>query len=95
MKLINRVAQYIVDELNGGHESLDEQFVYNALHYRLKRIAEDKEYDDRIERIFNKYNEIIYSTVDDQIFKCCVCDWWCEIHEQSGEHDEPTCEDCV
>lgn len=95
MKLINRVAQCIVEHLSGGHESLDEGHVFVALHYQLKRIGEDKEDDPRIERIFNKYNEIICDTVDNQIFKCCCCDWWCEVHEQSDEHDEPTCEDCA
>lgn len=95
MKLIDRVASIIVEDLSGGHDSLDEQFVFSALHYRLKRIAEDKEFDPRIQRIFDKYNKIICDTVDDQIFKCCVCDWWCETHEQADDCDEPTCEDCA
>lgn len=32
-----------------------------------------------------------HAEIDDQIFLCDQCGWWCEISEQNGE----ICEDCT
>lgn len=32
-------------------------------------------------------------TIDDQIFVCETCGWWCEISERAD--DEEICEDCA
>jgi len=35
-----------------------------------------------------------YSAIDDQIFKCATCSWWCEIQEAVDDHGEDVCQDC-
>lgn len=32
--------------------------------------------------------------VDDHIFCCDTCGWWCEIGEQSEAEDDQICDDC-
>lgn len=32
--------------------------------------------------------------VDDQLFCCDACGWWCEIGEQSTDESAQICEDC-
>ena len=34
-----------------------------------------------------------HNTIDNEIFLCEVCGWWCEISEQVAELDG-TCQDC-
>lgn len=34
-----------------------------------------------------------HSMINDQVFECSCCGWWCEI-EQSSEYDSTVCEDC-
>ena len=41
--------------------------------------------------------EAICAAVDDEIFECTECGWWCEIDEEaSADHDldELTCRQC-
>lgn len=35
-----------------------------------------------------------HAAIDDQIFECESCGWWCEQGEQAEGHDD-TCSDCV
>jgi hypothetical protein len=35
-----------------------------------------------------------FMEIDQQIFLCVVCGWWCEASESDGESEEPTCQDC-
>lgn len=58
--------------------------------------------DDKINELFgtdgaDSYDneEEILSKVDDNIFCCVCCGWWCEISENSDkEFDEMVCTDC-
>lgn len=35
------------------------------------------------------------SNIDNEVFNCSKCGWWCEISEESGDEDgELTCTDC-
>lgn len=41
-------------------------------------------------------NETFTAMLDDQIFKCAECDWWCEQGEaQAGLAGEDVCGDCA
>lgn len=57
----------------------------------LENVLED---NDAIE--FENNSELL-SEIDQRIFNCCTCGWWCEICEESSEeyglHDF-TCLDC-
>lgn len=35
-----------------------------------------------------------HAAIDDQIFECESCGWWCEQGEQAEGHDD-TCSDCA
>lgn len=40
----------------------------------------------------------VTGAVDQQIFQCTECSWWCEMHDESSEfcgHDEWICGDCA
>lgn len=32
--------------------------------------------------------------LDDQIFRCTCCSWWCPVSEMSEQSEEPICTDC-
>ena len=35
-------------------------------------------------------------TIDNNIFECSCCNWWCEISEATeNKHGENICEDCL
>ena len=38
----------------------------------------------------------LFQKLDDQIFNCVNCGWWCEIHEEVGSEftGEMICSDC-
>jgi hypothetical protein len=51
---------------------------------------------EEVEELFN--NLEFCNHLDDQIFKCECCGWWCEIDEEASEEadlDELTCRQCV
>lgn len=33
--------------------------------------------------------------IDNEIFECVECSWWCEISEIADDEDENICQDCV
>ncbi len=35
-----------------------------------------------------------HNLIDNQIFLCTECNWWCEISEQAEDDNEPICQDC-
>ncbi len=36
-----------------------------------------------------------FDSIDNEIFKCTTCDWWCEIADQfEDENGEMVCSDC-
>lgn len=40
-------------------------------------------------------DEKLLAEIDDQIFLCEVCSWWCDTSEQEqNENGETVCEDC-
>lgn len=52
----------------------------------------DAEYEDL-------FNDLAFcSWLDQEIFMCSACGWWCEISEEASEDsdfDDLTCADCV
>jgi len=48
------------------------------------------------------YEELDYEAalyIDERIFCCSACEWWCEISEMGDDWedftDEPACEECI
>ena len=35
-----------------------------------------------------------FNCIDNQIFECQTCNWWCEMSELAQDQDENICEDC-
>lgn len=52
---------------------------------------------EEVEALFER-NADFCMFVDQQIFQCTCCGWWCDIDEESSEEaglEEWTCEQCV
>lgn len=40
-------------------------------------------------------NTAFLEQLDDQLFKCASCDWWCETSEaHAGDDGDDVCDDC-
>ncbi len=37
---------------------------------------------------------VLTDAIDEQIFECSVCGWWCELGEAVEKDDGDCCEDC-
>lgn len=50
------------------------------------------------ERDLSDMDDDVTAMVDNQIFECTACGWWCGIEEESSEdvgHDEWICSQCA
>lgn len=43
---------------------------------------------------FEELTEEDHDQIDNQIFECEVCGWWCEISEQHEGEENGICDDC-
>ena len=43
----------------------------------------------------DEYDPVLVEVLDDNIFNCAVCGWWCENEEMSDDEDGPKCNDCA
>lgn len=51
--------------------------------------------EDIIEREGYVFNSEHYSTIDERVFCCVTCGWWCPIEDMSDQvTDEWFCSDC-
>lgn len=67
--------------------------IIEALRGSCKTLGEILNTHDR-EDLENDMNFLDY--LDQEIFNCANCGWWCEISEESGIEDgELICNDCV
>lgn len=40
-------------------------------------------------------DDLDWQLIEDSIFNCVCCNWWCEVGEESDRgFDEPVCTDC-
>jgi len=37
---------------------------------------------------------VLIEAIDDSIFNCVVCGWWCELEEMADADEGPQCNDC-
>ena len=58
--------------------------------------------DEVLEKFDESFDELTMEDaeiIDENIFCCGNCGWWCETSEMADDwedhHDEPCCEDCV
>lgn len=55
----------------------------------------EAEHGEETEALFNDMDFCAY--LDDHIFRCTACGWWCDIDEEDSDNhglDEWTCRDC-
>ena len=70
----------MINYLQGSCKSLAEYFVANEDEYG------DMEEDDLTDKD--------YSDLEDHIFLCTACNWWCEEGTNHGENGDNECDDC-
>lgn len=39
-------------------------------------------------------DEVFLGELDQHVFECTVCGWWCEVSEMSEKHEDFVCTDC-
>lgn len=72
-------ASAVIDYLNGTALSL-EQGIIDTLGEEFLHLQDDEDF---------------CTLIDNEIFICSRCDWWCEISEAAGDsYGEPYCYDC-
>jgi hypothetical protein len=42
----------------------------------------------------DEYDETLVAAIEENIFNCACCGWWCENEEMTGQEDGPMCRDC-
>lgn len=92
MKLKDRITESVISVLQGTCEGFpDEDALFKAL-YNLKLVTE-KQVDNwpKLEKLWHKIETHVCTELENQIFLCDCCCWWCEIHERN---DEGVCQDC-
>jgi len=79
MASLSHVVEQLIEELRGTPESADT--VLDTL--------TDGEYDSLLDLPMEFLQQI-----DDSIFQCTACSWWCDIDEANDQNGENVCNDC-
>lgn len=43
----------------------------------------------------DEYDPVLVEAIDDAIFNCTTCGWWCENEEMAESDDGPQCMECA
>lgn len=96
MKLVDRIAQQISSDLQGTCNGYpDEQSLLGAL-LNLDKISGETYRNpnvDKLEKMFRRRESLFLAEVDQELFLCDQCGWWCATEEMS-DHEMLICQDC-
>lgn len=93
MKLIDRVADQIVQDLLGSCSGRpDEQTLLNAL-YNMGKISSETHDSADVSKLWFKVEDTVLRVIDESIFLCECCGWWYDRSDLSDQQYN-ICQDC-
>jgi len=80
------IAEYIKNDTQEGWI----EYIIQSLNGTIGSL---EEYEEEYTKKGYSWEELLIE-LDQQIFNCTGCGWWCDISEENIQDEEQVCEDC-